>query len=214
MRRLLLYLVFILVFVGCESSSNTPTANRNNAANPSFNSGSANATPGASSGSDGSVAQRTADACSLLTADEIKSVQGEELKDTKLSTRSDGGFIISQCFFTLSTFTNSISLAVTQKSDEQGARDPREFWDETFNRHEDREREKKRKGEEEEEDEAIPEKVDGVGDEAFWMGSRVGGALYVLKNNRYIRISIGGAANAESKIKRSKELAEKVVARL
>src|ERR1700730_4825214 len=49
------------------------------------------------------------DACALLTSKEIQSIQGEALKDVKLSGRSEGGFAISQCFYTLATFTNSIS---------------------------------------------------------------------------------------------------------
>jgi hypothetical protein len=42
------------------------------------------------------------------------------------------------------------------------------------------------------------------GDETFWMGNRVGGALYVLKGNSYVRVSIGGPADQASKIKGSK----------
>ena len=57
------------------------------------------------------------DACALLTSQEIRSVQGESLKETKASGKAEGGFSISQCFFTLPTFTNSISLAVTQKGE-------------------------------------------------------------------------------------------------
>jgi hypothetical protein len=46
------------------------------------------------------------------------------------------------------------------------------------------------------------------------MGSRVGGALYVLKGNAYVRVSVGGPADQANKIKRSKALAQKVLARL
>ena len=67
---------------------------------------------------------------------------------------------------------------------------------------------------EEEEEGAPPERVRGVGDEAFWTGSRIGGTLYVLKGNSYLRISIGGAADQPTKMKRSKVLAQKAVARL
>ena len=45
-------------------------------------------------------------------------------------------------------------------------------------------------------------------------GSRVGGALYVLKGNSYVRISIGGAVAQEAKIKKTKALAAKAIARL
>src|ERR1044071_4782611 len=80
------------------------------------------------------------DACAMLTSQEIESVQGETLKDTKLSESSADGLNVSQCFFTLPTFTNSISLVVTQRAEGAGARDPREFWKENF--HDDKERTK------------------------------------------------------------------------
>ena len=159
------------------------------------------------------------DACALLTSKEVESVQGEAIKETKLSGSSDGGFSVSQCFFTLPTFTNSISLSVTQKGDDASARDPREFWKQTFGqkREDDkkgeRDREKPR-AEGEEEKSVPPQRIDGIGNEAFWMGSRVGGALYVLKGNNYVRISIGGAGDQMSKIKRSKALAQRAIARL
>jgi hypothetical protein len=35
----------------------------------------------------------------------IESVQGEPLKETKPSEKSDGAFAVSQCVFTLPTFT-------------------------------------------------------------------------------------------------------------
>ncbi len=157
------------------------------------------------------------DACALLTSKEIQSVQSEPLKETKLSGKSEGGFAVSQCYFTLPTFTNSISLTVMQRGDGAGARDPKQFWKETFHREKDSEKARdkdKNKGSEEEEKSAPPEKIAGLGDEAFWSGNRVGGALYVLKGNSYIRISVGGAGDQATKIKKSKALAQMVLKHL
>jgi len=160
------------------------------------------------------------DACALLTSKEIQSVQSEPLKETKPSGKSEGGFAVSQCYFTLPTFTNSISLTVMQRGDGAGARDPKQFWKETFHREKDSEKaahdkDKNNKGsEEEEEKSARPEKIAGLGDEAFWSGNRVGGALYVLKGNSYIRISVGGAGDQATKIKKSKALAQMVLKHL
>jgi hypothetical protein len=161
------------------------------------------------------------DACTLLTSKEIQSVQGEALKEAKSSGRSEGGFSTSQCFFTLPTFTNSISLTVTRRGDGPGARDPKQFWKETFHREteseqaRDRDRNKGRERnegrEEEEEKGAPPQKITGVGDEAFWAGSRFGGALYVLKSNAFIRVSVGGTGDQQTKIKKSKALAQMVL---
>jgi hypothetical protein len=165
-------------------------------------------------------AKAKTDACALLTNSEVESVQKETTKETKLTGASQGGFSVSQCFFTLPTFTNSISLQVTQKGEGTGARDPKEFWRATFHQEQrtekerERDREKSTKKEEDEEMSVPPQRVTGVGDEAFWMGSRVGGALYVLKGNNYLRISVGGSGDTTEKIKKSKALAQKVVPRL
>ncbi len=148
------------------------------------------------------------DACALLTSDEIESVQGEPVKETKLSGASSGGFNVSQCFFTLPTFTNSVSLSVTHRGEGGSARDPKKFWSDTFGGK--RERDKK----EEDEESGPPLKVSGVGDQAFWMGSRIGGALYVLRGNSYVRISVGGPADPSNKIRRSKTLVQKILPRL
>lgn len=76
-------------------------------------------------------------------------------------------------------------------------------------------RDKARKGEIEEEEEAAPPRpVKGVGDEAYWTGNQIVGALYVLKKNSFIRISVGGTDSMETKIKKTKALAQKVVSRL
>ena len=171
------------------------------------------------------------DACSLLTSDEIRSVQGESLKETKLSGGVEGGFKRSQCFFALPTFNNSISLVVTERGDGSSARDPKEFWEETFGKadeekdrersassEKEREKEKLRKRNreerEEEEREVPPQKIMGLGDEAFWTGNRVGGSLYALKGNRYIRVSVGGAGTQQAKINRSKALAQFALKRM
>ena len=155
------------------------------------------------------------DACTMLTSEDIESIQGEALKETKLSESSADGFNVSQCFFTLPTFTNSISLVVTKRADGPGARDPRQFWKDNFRQdkepRKDRDRDKDR---EEEGEERPPLKISGIGDEAFWMASRAAGILYVLKGSSYIRISIGGPGDQQTKIKKSKALARKVIDRM
>jgi hypothetical protein len=164
------------------------------------------------------------DACALLTTSEIASIQNESVKATKLSGAPDKGFDVSQCFFTLETFANSISLRITQRREGSGARDPREFWRATFDENEgsedEREREQARKqarekfDREEEEESAPPMRVAGIGDDAYWMGDQVGGALYVLKGHNYLRISVGGVGDRNAKIKKSTSLAHKVIDRL
>lgn len=154
------------------------------------------------------------DACALLTSKEIESVQGEPMKETKPSGKTGSGFSVSQCYFALPTSSNSISLTVMQKADGPDARDPRQYWEEMFRRADDKDKGREGEREGEKEKAAAPEKIPGLGDEAFWTGNRVGGDLYVLKGNSYIRISVGGAADQTTKIKKSKELAEIVLKRL
>ena len=148
-------------------------------------------------------------ACTLLTKEETQAVQGEPFTDAKASQRSGSGMTFSQCYFELPTAVNSIVLNVTQKANGADARDPKQNWQEIF--HSAKPSEKK---EEEGEKKTPPEKIEGVGDEAFWTGTRVGGALYVLKGNSYIRISVGGAGDRPEKIEKSKALAQSVLKRL
>lgn len=146
--------------------------------------------------------------CKMLTSEEIQAVQGEALKDSKRSGQTGAGLIVSQCYFELPQAVNSIVVTVMQKAaGTTDARDPAKNWEGIFHREEG-----SKKGDEEGEME--PEKVEGIGDEAFWTGTRVGGALYVLKGNNYIRISIGGTGDQADKIRKSKTLAQHILGRL
>jgi hypothetical protein len=142
-------------------------------------------------------------------AERVITSQGEPFKSTKPSQKSGAGLTVSQCYFELPSTVNSVVLTVTQKAEGSGARDPKQSWQEIFHR----EKTSEKKGEEEEK-EKEPQKIDGVGDEAFWTGTRVGGALYVLKGNTYIRISVGGAGDQAQKTEKSKALAESALKRL
>jgi hypothetical protein len=217
--ELLVLLCATLALTGCSQTTTQSSANTSQAAATPSSATSPGTVANTSAPAPATAVKPKVDACALLTSKEIEAVQGESLKETKLSGQSTGGFSMSQCFFTLPTFTNSVSLLVAQKGEGDGANDPREFFRERFHEKSEGEKERerkrdKKKGEEEEEEGAPPQKVTGVGDEAYWTGSRVGGALYVLKGNSYVRISIGGAAAPDAKIKKTKALAAKAIARL
>ena len=161
-------------------------------------------------------------ACSLITNDEVKKIQDSPVKDTKPSESADSSFRISQCFYSTEVFNRSVSLAVTQRNpDSTSARDPKTFWKETFGRfgsqHKEQEGDEEKKkslAEQDEERSRPPKKIEGVGDEAWWTANRMGGALYVLKNNVFIRISVGGPESEDAKIEKSKALAAKAISRL
>jgi hypothetical protein len=172
--------------------------------------------PKATPGSPTQPGKANIDPCSLLTAEEIESVQGEPVIDTYSSSQTGRGFVVSQCYFQLHTSANSISLNVTQKRDGPDARDPKEYWRHSFHREDESgqaDRKDKRQ-EKEEERKSPPERVPDLGDEAFWTGSHVGSALYVLKGDVFIRISVGGSGDLASKLEKSKTLAQVALRRL
>lgn len=161
------------------------------------------------------------DACTLITRGEIQAIQESPVTDSKSSENTDGVFYISQCYYSTAEGNRSVSLAVTQSLG-PNQRSPKEFWKESFGRYErdprqtedEHESTSRRPSEEnEQERETAAEKIDGIGDSAYWTGDQVGGALYVLKRNSFIRISIGGRDSQEGKIRKTKILAEKVLSR-
>jgi hypothetical protein len=150
-------------------------------------------------------------------------VQGEGLKAAKGSDASTGSFSVSQCFYETTNFTNSVSLTLTKKGDAAKGESPREFWEKNFGGEKGRdkegsgkeEREKKSGARVEEEEEGLPPaRVRGVGDEAYWVGNDKVGALYVLRGDKFIRISVGGADKQEKKIEKTRALAERALKRV
>jgi hypothetical protein len=210
--------IFCLVVITTGCSSND-TSTTNTANTPASASPATMANPATSPATPNTAAVKAKiDTCSLLTSDDLKGVQGEAVKEAQRSDRQDGGFIVSQCYYSLPTSSNSVVLNVTTASEGGGAANPRTFWKDTFARKEekgkDREaKEKEKKGEEIEES-VPPEKIAGLGEDAYWLASRVGGALYVLKKDLFFRISVGGAGDEKSKLKKSKTLAQQVLKRI
>ncbi len=147
------------------------------------------------------------DACTLLTSEAIEKVQGEPLQEDRPSGNTNG---VAGCYFMLPTASNSISLSVVQKSTAPGARDPKEFWQDAF--HKAKPEKKEEEGEIEKSE--PPEKVADLGDEAYWIGNRVGGQLMVLKGDLYFKLSVGGANDRATRLEKSKKLARVVLQRL
>jgi hypothetical protein len=166
------------------------------------------------------------DACQLLKDTEIEAIMGSPIKEAKSSSNSGQGMRTAQCFYVAAEFSKSVSLSVTSRDPgASGDVDVRGFWKETFGRN--TEREKEREGDQEKkeslreqrrekgEEEGAPlRKIEGIGEEAYWSGTRVGGALYVLKGKAFIRLSVGGADTNEVRIEKTKKLAAKALERL
>jgi hypothetical protein len=160
-------------------------------------------------------------ACKVITTEEVGAIQSATITDTKSSETSDGSHLISQCYYTAEVPNLSVSVSLREPDPAQpNAQSVRQYWEDTFGKFGKAEREEAAdrktgvKPKEEEEERKPPRKIDGVGDDAFWIGNRVGGALYVLKDNAILRISVGGPDNQETKINKSKALALKALPRL
>jgi hypothetical protein len=163
------------------------------------------------------------DTCALIEKSEIASVQGVEVQQTQPTIQKHGDLAISQCYYTAISADGSKNLSVyvqvihrDPKSDRLDAL--KEFWEKRFGREskEKTREEKENKEREEDEEEAInpPLPISGIGDEAFWLGSSRGGALYVLRKDKVVRVTVGGADDAKAQIEKSKTLAKKALARL
>src|SRR6185503_10157836 len=146
---LLLCLLFAVIGA-CKKNATQPPANTSSGAETSTTSASPAQAGSPSADQAATAVKPKVDACAMLNSKEIETVQGEAIKETKLSGQAGGGLLISQCFFTLPSFSNSISLLIAQKGQGAGAKDPREFWRETFQRdgaqEKERERDRDKKG--------------------------------------------------------------------
>jgi hypothetical protein len=145
------------------------------------------------------VAATLAGACALLTAADVASVQGEEpTKVRQKKPLSD----TSQCLFSLPTVANFVVVEVT--------RGPRVA----------QLAERMRlaaavEGEESGEFEApAVERVEGLGDEAFWAEGAHQGALYVRLDQTLLRVAVGGDEGKEAKMTKLRLLVTKALGRL
>ncbi|HEX8352564.1 MAG TPA: hypothetical protein VF611_06690 [Pyrinomonadaceae bacterium] len=181
--------------------------------------------------------------CLLLSDEELQEVQGEAPSDAQGSEHAAGGLSMSQCFFRLPTFSKSISLEVVRAEPGAPAGALKEYWRKRFHpdaiearelqrqREEEatlareerlkREREAgqvreggRRKKKDKEAEDARPERVRGVGQEAYWSGNQTTAALYVLGKGAVVRVSLGAGEEQDVKIKKASELARKVLKRL
>jgi hypothetical protein len=206
------------------SSSNSTTA-QTNVVQP--NEASANAASGTPA-TNQLPATAGIDACSLLTTKEVAATQGAAIKEAKGNQRSDGDFLMSQCFYTAEEFVRSVSLSVVQQNPATPDKQPKEYFNEKFRDalkpNSEREKERKAKGEnkqgearseeEEEKEKLTVERVSGLGEQSYWVQGGPSAALYVLKKNQFLILSLGGGDSDAIKLKKTKELAGQALKRL
>ncbi len=148
------------------------------------------------------------DACKLLSHDEIASIQGEAPVRSQLVGDAARQLSVSQCNFLLPKGFNSMAVRVVERGKGAQARDPKAVWQETFYGPQAAAASTERKARK-------FQKVDGVGEDAFWLGDVKSGGLHVLKGNRYIRVNVGGPReDLDAKIAKCSKVAELVLPRL
>jgi flagellar biosynthesis GTPase FlhF len=233
-----LLLTLLVAAVGCinKTESVGPTATNAPAGSSPNAVGDKSATSDTTAQAGGNIA-----ACTALTGAEIESVQGEAFKETQGNEHTGGGLNVSHCVYVLPTYNKSLSLDITRNDKSNAAGNAVEqFWETRFRdtdkgaereRESERERERERgkeksagreqgrarqesEREREAEEAAKPRPVSGVGDEAFWVGSRIKGTLYVRQKDVVLILSIGGADDDNAKIKKTSALAQKALKRL
>jgi hypothetical protein len=145
------------------------------------------------------AATALAGACALLTTAEVASVQGEEpTKVRQKKPLSD----TSQCLFSLPTVAKFVLVEVT--------RGPRVA--------ELAERMRLAAAVESEEsgefEAPAVERVEGLGDEAFWAEGAHQGAIYVRRGQTLLRVAVGGDEGKEAKMTKLRLLVSKALGRL
>jgi len=155
-------------------------------------------------------AQRHRDPCRLLTDSEVRSVQGYAPSQKISSEQPAGSFRFTQCFYQTPEVSSSVSVALGVPLTTDGKRSgPRQYWERQFEREEREDR-----AEPGEKKEQPPKRLAGLGDEAYWVGDPLTGALYVLRGEVFLRVSVGGPADQSQKIKRARTLATYALRRL
>ena len=152
-------------------------------------------------------AQRHSEPCRLLSDAEVRAVQGHLPVEKIASEQPSGLFRFTQCLYRTQEFTSSVSVALgTPLATDSKRSGPRQYWQTQFKPKASPAPGRKKK--------EPPKPVAGLGEEAFWVGDPVTGALYVLKGDAFIRVSVGGPPDQAEKIKRAKMLASYALKRL
>jgi hypothetical protein len=153
------------------------------------------------------------DACALIEKSEIASVQGAPVQSTLPSSSASGALAMWQCYYTVVSADGSKNLSVHLEviQPDPKASSPnavRDYWQRTFHQ------ESKDENDEEKKEGGKPKPVPGLGEEAFWTGNDRVGAVYAIKKDKLVRVSVGGSDAAKIKIEKSTQLVAKVLKRL
>ena len=158
------------------------------------------------------------DACSLTSESEIATVQGVQVQSAQRSSHKQGDLVVAQCYYPAVSTDGRANLSVylqVIRPEANARRDAlKAFWKDQL----DRDSKAQRRVENAEEQELEkrlkpPVPISGLGEEAFWLAGRRGGALYVLKPGSVLRVTVG-EADVTAQMEKSKALARKILKRL
>lgn len=153
------------------------------------------------------------DACALIKKSEIAAVQGAQVHSMVPNAESNGGLVVSQCYFMVNSADGSKNLSVhlqVTQADPKGSNPKavKDYWEKSFRTATVKSgAAANKKGTE-------GESVAGIGEEAFWVGDNMMGVLYTLKKDKLIRLSVGGPHAPKTRLDKSKKLVAKALGRL
>lgn len=147
------------------------------------------------------------DVCSMVEPSEVETVQGAKVSDARANKVTRGPFAVSQCLYTVTAADKpgqNLSVLVEVRRPDSSAASADALATEWSKLRDKRENKRSER----------PRPVEGVGREAFWVGSDKLGALYVLSKDALVYVSVGGADGVDAKIEKARKLAARALARL
>jgi hypothetical protein len=161
----------------------------------------------------GGLTTKGHDVCALLAGEEVEAVLGEPVKERRSSAQPHDGLLTSQCVFIMATPARSVSVAVAAPDAARpSGLNPREYWRRQF--HPSSRADADRREAESERESHQGRAIDGLGEEAYWVGTPIAGAVYVLAGDLFLRVSVGGMKTESARIEKSTALARAILERL
>jgi hypothetical protein len=158
------------------------------------------------------VSRSDADACQLLTFDEVRQVQAVVVQETKTSERRAKGEHHSNCVFVAQDFAHSVSVTLTTIQESAALA---EYWKRTFDRDGSSVTAVQKPAATRPKGAERPlHRVPGLGAGAVWTSDSKAGSLYVLGPGAVLRISVGGVSDVSERLRRSQALATMALRRL
>jgi transposase len=119
----------------------------------------------------------------------------------KSSEQTSGDVVIHHCFFRLADFSKSISVSAGTVG--------QAYWKRMFAERAGSEEEEERQGKGD-----VNRSVRGIGDEALWLATPVGGTLYVRNGDNMLRLAVGGKGSDAERLAKATNLARRALSRM